>query len=168
MMVVRLNAPSAAHLVGLPTPTPQPPVSKLYRTHKPPGVQRPGEETVPLPRLITIPTVSTVRAACPLPGHRIPAQLPRLDNPPLGFVDIALIPDGAHADAHPLFGEVDVAARHALLGGAADLDDALVDVVADDGEAAKDDGEEDEGDELPGEVVLAGGVPASRRAGLGR
>lgn len=115
-----------------------------------------GRGTVPLLRL------GVVRPARPFAGHGVPAQLPGLDDPPLRLVDVALVLDGPHADAHALFGEVDVAARHALLGGAADLDDALVDVVADDGEAAEDDGEEDEGDELPGGVVSRGA--ASRRA----
>ena len=57
-----------------------------------------------------------------------------------------------------------MALGHALLGAVADLDDALVDVVADEGDAAEDDGEEDEGDEFPG-GVLAGWCSRSR--GLG-
>lgn len=120
-----------------------------------------GETAIPLPRrLLAI-------SALPLRLAPVPAQLPRLDDPPLRLVDVVLVADGLDADAHAFLGEVDVAARHALLGGPADLDDALVDVVADDGEAADEDGEEYEGDQLPGGSGVLAGWACSTRA-LGR
>lgn len=78
------------------------------------------------------------------------AEIPGLDNPALGSIDIFLVLDLLDANANAILGEDDILLAHALLGRLADLADAEVDLVADPSGAGEDEKEDDEREDLPG------------------
>ncbi len=78
------------------------------------------------------------------------SHVPGLDDPALGGVDVLLLLDVLDADAEAVLGEDDVLLGHAGLGVVADLGRAEVDLVPDEGDAAEDGQEDEEGQELAG------------------
>jgi hypothetical protein len=86
---------------------------------------------------------------------RLPAQVPRLDDPALRAVDVVLVLDLLDADAQPVLGEDDVLLAHLLLGLRFDLAERQEDLVADPGEAREEGEGDDEGEDLAGGEGLA-------------
>ena len=84
------------------------------------------------------------------------AHVPGLDDPALGGVDVLLVLDVLDADAQAVLCEDDVLLAHLLGDVAPHADDAEVDLVADEGQAADDDEGDDEREELA--VRHIGGV----------
>lgn len=78
-------------------------------------------------------------------------QVPRLDDPALRLVDVALVLDLADADAHAVAGEDDVLAAHAARGRGADGAAGEVDLVGDPGG----DGDDGEGEEEGKEFAIS-------------
>lgn len=79
------------------------------------------------------------------------SEVPGLDNPTLGGVDIFLILDLLDTDTDAVLGEDDVLLAHALRRRLLYLGEAEIDLVADPGRAGEYDEEDDERDKLAGE-----------------
>lgn len=80
-------------------------------------------------------------------GDRV-AEVPGLDDPALGGVDVSLVLDMADTDAHAVLGEDDVLAGHLVACLPVDLIGGFPDVVADEGDATQDHQHDKQGQDL--------------------
>lgn len=81
-------------------------------------------------------------------------QVPSVDDPALGGIDLPLVLDMLKADLDAILGPDDVLLAHALRHVPAHLGGALVDMVAHEDEGSHDDEEDDERDKLAVGVQL--------------
>lgn len=75
-------------------------------------------------------------------------QVPRVDDPALGGIDLPLVLDMLKADLDAILGPDDVLLAHALRHVPAHLSRALVDMIAHKDEGSHDDEEDDEREKL--------------------
>jgi hypothetical protein len=80
-------------------------------------------------------------------------QIPRLDQEPLGAIDIVLILQLLHAHLHAILCEDDVVGVHLIRGGVGDLLEGDVEVIGDEGRARQNCEEEEEGEEFAGILI---------------
>lgn len=79
----------------------------------------------------------------------IPAQIPSLDDPTLGFIDVVLVRGVLDANANAVLCEDDVLLAHALRGGLLDFVHGEVHLPKHPGYAGEEEKGNDEGDNLP-------------------